>query len=163
MRTYVALANTSKEGGTSREALQSGEQSIHTILKEIKDNFDKTSELASSKILVPLQQLGREHWVLLAIETKKQESDIASMNTQPQTTATYHDSKDAIIGTMRNWGDGESMATIEEAVKGHFGSDIQVRREYSGKQVWFDNNNCGRHTLEKLVEIMKNSFCGSNT
>lgn len=155
------MANTSQEDGTSREALQSGEQSIHTVLKEIKDNFDKDNGLASSKILVLLQQLGRAHWVLVEINTEKQIPGNTSITPQSRTTATYHDSKNAFAGTIRNWGDSNSMTTIEEAIRMNFGDGTPVARIYSGKQGPWDNVNCGRYTLEKLMEIARDSFVDS--
>lgn len=62
-RTYIALANNRDPG--DRESQTSGEQSISIVLQTIKD--DLGSHKGMTRILIPLQQIGKEHWTLLTI------------------------------------------------------------------------------------------------
>ena len=62
---YVALARNREPGDLKTQ--KSGEQSICTVLQEIKNDLENDDCNGVTKTLVPLQQLDKMHWTLLEI------------------------------------------------------------------------------------------------
>ncbi|MHA7877710.1 MAG: hypothetical protein ACX93T_02155 [Bacteroidota bacterium] len=146
-RIYIALANTIEvENSHSITAIASGEQSIDIVLEKIKNDFSHNEKLSSARILMPLQQLGRKHWVLMDIKIEKT-TDENALNT----TAVYYDSKNRFLGELTNMCFKKDISVIKNAVKTYFDAE-QVISIYSGSQFFLDTEHCGHYTLKMLEE-----------
>jgi hypothetical protein len=146
-KTYVALA-CNKEPG-DRNAQCSGEQSISIVLQNIIDDLNKDKNTSNAKILIPLQQIGKQHWTLLAIMLTKKES--TSGNDEYTAEATHYDSKGLLNKTRDLWSVGKKY--VDKCVKDNF-PDATVEYKYSGEQGLLDHHNCGRYTLIKLLALI---------
>jgi hypothetical protein len=157
--TYVALANDQEES-QSNAYKQSGEQSLLIVLKEIKSHIAMTKKY-SFRILIPLQQIDKEHWTLLAIIS---DPNNKSKNNASTITATHYDSKAMLSasGAKDNIHSlscffsqkisNSGISYVQTCVKKCF--EAEMKKEYTGKQILSDSINCGRYTLLKLGELL---------
>jgi len=154
-RTYIALANDYPEDGQSIKYVGSGEQSISIVLSAIKNDLEKAQDNGSNtQILIPLQQITKEHWVLLEIVLR---SDNKPTSNTDMITAQCYDSKGKVSGSY--WHDsllGSNRRRIDyvnACVKEQF--DVNTEWIYEGTQAHRDDHNCGRHTLIKMGALLR--------
>ena len=148
-RTYIALAHDEEPDASNVQL--SGERSIQTVLQTITTHLQHRDNEGTTNILIPLQQISKGHWTLLAITSKpsgKPESNKLSV------TATHYDSKGQfslshIIDIMTPQG----LERIKNAVKEYF-STKTVKCKYVGTQGLLDHHNCGRYVLIKLRGLL---------
>ena len=145
-KTYIALAYN--RDPSDLEAQCSGEQSISTVLENIKEDLAKNNNRNNAKILIPLQQIGKKHWTLLAITLTKK--DAPSENNEYTAEATHYDSKSQ-QNALRDWR-SKGKKYVDEQVKNHFSAKVAYK--YEGTQGLLDSHNCGRYTLIKLLALI---------
>lgn len=154
-RTYIALANDYQADDQSIKYVESGEQSISIVLNEIKNDLEKTQDNGSNtQIFIPLQQIAKEHWVLLEIVLRPDNKSASSTDT---ITAQCYDSKVKVSGS--HWNDswlGSNRPRIDyvnACVKEQF--DVDTEWIYEGTQAHLDDHNCGRYTLIKMGTLFR--------
>ena len=83
---YVALAHNrdpsklAPQDKTNRTYQTCGEQDVAATLQVVIEDFKSNTDRRTAKILMPLQQIGKEHWVLLDINTQKRDSTSTEKN-----------------------------------------------------------------------------------
>jgi hypothetical protein len=119
------------------------------VLKDIKTHLESKTENneAFIKILIPLQQIDKKHWTLLAIDL--------SVLTANNETATHDDSKGLISRSyIRDISAPASMDRIKKWVQNSFPNIKEVDCQYCNAQGLWDSHNCGRYTLIKLYSLL---------
>ncbi len=118
------------------------------MLQAIKKELGRINNNSKTKILIPLQQIGKTHWTLLAITLTKK--DAPSENNTYTAEATHYDSK-GIINKARD-ASSKGKKYVDEQVKNHFSAKVNYK--YEGTQGLIDSHNCGRYTLTKLLALI---------
>lgn len=153
-RTYIALANDYPEDDQNTKYVKSGEQSISRVLNEIKNDLDRAqNNSVNTQILIPLQQIDKEHWILLEIVLKP--GNGPESNTGGTTTAQCYDPKTWISGSnlVDWWINPQRMNYVNDCVKEQFSVDTVWMRQ--GVQAIGDNHNCGRYTLIEMGSLLR--------
>ena len=146
-KRYIALAHNKDESDT--EAVKGGERGLSEVLNDIKNDLDSRSSSAKipTRILIPLQQISKGHWTLLAINTQ-------ASGTGP-TTATHYDSKGRFSASRaKDMLASKAQRRITKWVQGAFSTKNKVKFEYCGEQGMLDFHNCGRYVLIKLRGLL---------
>ena len=153
--TYIALANDYdyQEIAQGIKYLQSGEQSVAIVLSKIKEHLETICRGTggSTQILIPLQQLDKEHWTLLEIVLGPSNKSGGRTNT----IAKCYDSKGWASNSnfVDFWVNARRIVYVKSCVNEQFGVDIEWIRE--GKQGVIDGHNCGRYTLIKMGQLLR--------
>ena len=171
---YIALAHNrdpsklTPQDKTNKTYQTCGEQDVAETLKIVRADFEKNQDRKTAKILMPLQQIGKAHWVLLAISTQKGDGT----PTRDRPAATQYDSKGnankvrdvynrlsgvKYVKSLLSRTRGNAMTgneNVEAAVKTTMDENIEMQYKYSGIQKILENHNCGRYTLLKLMELL---------
>ena len=157
-KVYIALAHNKEKGHA--EAQTSGENSLSTVLEKIKKDIEKnliTNETDNSKapikLLIPLQQISKKHWVLLELEV-----DISSLTAGKATVKHYDPKGKFSVSCAKDYWTSEARKRIKKWVQATFKDtreeDFKIP-EYTRKQGASDSINCGRYVLKKLFELLK--------
>ena len=144
-RTYIALAHDEEPDASNVQF--SGERSIQTVLQTITTHLQHRDNEGTTNILIPLQQIRKGHWTLLAINTQ-------ASGTGP-TTATHYDSKGRFSASRaKDMLASKAQRRITKWVQGAFSTKNKVKFEYCGEQGMLDFHNCGRYVLIKLWGLL---------
>ena len=152
-KVYIAFAHNQEKD--SEKALTSGEESLQTVLEYIKKDLEdeNRNSKAPIRLLVPLQQIRKEHWTLLEIK-------IASL-LEGRAAATHYDSKGKrSFSYARDFRPmSNAPARINTWVREFLDNRDDSKKKvvafkYDGVQPFIDNKNCGRFVLIKLHSLL---------
>ncbi len=152
-KVYIAFAHNQEND--SEQALTSGEESLQTVLEYIKRDLkdENRNPKAPIRLLIPLQQIRKEHWTLLEIK-------IASL-LESHAAATHYDSKGkrsfSYARDFRPMSNAPARINtwVREFLDNRNGSKKKVVAfKYDGVQPFIDSKNCGRFVLIKLHSLL---------
>jgi myosin heavy subunit len=152
---YIACANDSAEENYTTSYITSGEQSIDIVLKAVQEHY-KEMENYHKRIFILLQQLSREHWTILNINVNLDRHNTSAIHydSRGKFVSTCANTFNAFSNLLRDKEKQSGNSCIETTLQNCFSKDV-YQSEATGTQKFWDNHNCGRYALLKLINLLE--------